>query len=163
MMKTGRYSRVMGYAYAIINADAEIVIDLIDFKRIQEASYAVKRCPDFYPSLFSNLEEAVNSINTKLNTESSDTYAAGYYPNFRRCFCGMINVDAEIIIDLIDFKRIQEVLSAVDLYYDVWVPYFYGRLSMIGEAIIILREAVENINNSIKTKPINNMIDINSG
>lgn len=151
-MKTGKSSASTAPSLCMIDLDAEIVIDLIDFKRIKAVSSAIKFLRDVYPPLFNELEDAINSINNKPNNSDFDSY-----PNLGvRIVYVPVDPLLEIVIDLIDFERIKTVSSAIK-------SNFYGYMSLFGsrfgDAAILLEEAIKNINNSINTKSSNRYVD----
>ena len=146
-MKKGKYPNAPSFKLVMIDPDAEIVIDLIDFERIKAASSGIKFCHEVYTSLFSKLENAINSINAKSSNVDFDRYQ-----NFPRAVCVMIDPDAEIVIDLIDFERIKAVSSAIKFNFDGFLSLFRSCGRQFGDAVILLEDAISNINNSISQK-----------
>ena len=145
-MKKGKYPNAPSFKLVMIDPDAEIVIDLIDFERIKAASSGIKFCHEVYPSLFSKLENAINSINNKSN--NSDFYS---YPNFGAVYV-QVDPDSEIVIDLIDFERIKTVLSTIKSNFYGYMSLFSAGGTRFGDAVILLEDAISNINNSISQK-----------
>lgn len=145
-MKTGKYPALTAPSLCIIDPDSEIVIDLVDFERIKMASSIMKFFHDVYPPLFNKLEDAINSINNKSN--NSDFYS---YPNFGAVYV-QVAPDSEIVIDLIDFERIKTVLSAIKSNFYGYMSLFSAGGTRFGDAVILLEDAMSNINNSISQK-----------
>ena len=147
-MKTGKSSASTAPSLCMIDLDTEIVIDLIDFERIKAASSAIKSLRDVYPPLFNELENTINSINNKLNNSDFDSY-----PNLGvRIVYVQVDPDSEIVIDLIDFERIKTVLSAIKSNFYGYMSLFSAGGTRFGDAVILLEDAISNINNSISQK-----------
>ena len=154
-MKTGKSSASTAPSLCMIDLDAEIVIDLIDFERIKAASSAIKFLRNVCPPLFNELEDAINSINNKPNNSDFDSY-----PNFGvRTVYVPVDPLLEIVIDLIDFERINTVLSAIKSNFYGYMSLFGAGGSRFGDAVILLEDAIKNINNSINTKSSNRYVD----